>query len=194
MIVRVSKSVVSTFIAWGVIPDEDIEIYEYSFELLISSVLSFLAIGLIAAITRTVSNTVLYVLGFVPLRLIAGGYHAKSHFKCFLILMLSYAALQSLVFFLQGAGATPALLLVSISVTLVMALAPCPDSNKPISDSEARRFFVLSRITVVIYAVIISVLSIFLTSKTIGLSLALGVFTASISLLASYIKNKFNTR
>jgi hypothetical protein len=43
MIARLSKSVSSFFILQGIISVEDREVYEYSFEILISTLLSFLA-------------------------------------------------------------------------------------------------------------------------------------------------------
>ena len=76
MITQVSKKVTSRFIMLGIIPEDGFEVYAYSFEILISSLISFLALSVAAILSGTVYYTALYLVGFMPIRLSAGGFHA----------------------------------------------------------------------------------------------------------------------
>jgi accessory gene regulator B len=189
-----SRNIASFFASRGIISQDDIEVYAYSFEILISSVASFIALTVIAIISRTAFLSALYLLGFVPLRLLAGGYHAKSHFRCFLLLMITYSVFLLLISLLPASNEAPSMIISAISVVLVIFLAPRPDENKPIADDEAARFKKLSRAVVVFYAVAICMVSVLVPDNRIGFSLALGVFTASAALLASYIKTAFQRK
>ena len=103
LIARMSRSISSFFIVHGVISKDEREVYNYSFEILLATVLNFLVVVILAIVSRTIPQTVFYLLGFLPLRQIAGGYHAKTHFRCLLILIFSYIVFLVLLHF-----ATPA--------------------------------------------------------------------------------------
>jgi len=186
-----SSKVSSFFIAYGIIPEDDRDVYVYSFEVLFSTLLSFLALAVLAVFTRTVLETAIFLLGFVPLRLIAGGYHAKNHFRCFLILMCVYCTFLMAIFFLPPSYIEPVILSsVILSVLLVFLIAPSEDSNKPITGSEKVRFRKASRLAVVCYVIVIGLGIVLLPEKIYSCSLALGIITVGISLLANLIKCK----
>ena len=92
MIAQLSDRLSSFFVKQGIVDAEDNDVYAYSFEILISTLISFLALLVISIWTGTVVFTLMYVVGFIPMRAIAGGFHAKTHFRCFLILMIAYSA------------------------------------------------------------------------------------------------------
>jgi len=187
----VSSKVSSFFIAYGIIPENDRDVYAYSFEVLFSTLLSFLALAVIAIFTKTVLETAIFLLGFVPLRLIAGGYHAKNHFRCFLILMFVYCTFLVVIFFLPPSYIVPVILSsVILSVLLVFLIAPSEDSNKPITGSEKVRFRKASRFTIVCYALVIGLATVLLPDRMCACSFALGIVTVGISLLANLIKCK----
>lgn len=60
-----------------IIVAKDREIYEYGFELLLADLLNFSIILLIGSAIHQLWSTVLYLLIFVGLRSVCGGYHAK---------------------------------------------------------------------------------------------------------------------
>ena len=198
MIARMSKSVSSFFILRGIISAEDRKVYEYSFEILISTVLSFLALAIVAIVSNTGLITLLYLLGFVPLRLIAGGYHAKTHFRCFIMLMITYSAfLLTNVFIPTGYVMITTILSTLTSITLVFLLAPSEDANKPVSNEECKKFRKKSRYAIIGYATLICMLAVLMADMNLALSIALGNLTVALSLLVNYIKiakNNYNGR
>jgi accessory gene regulator B len=173
----------------GIIHEDDLEVYSYSFEILLSTLQSFIVLAILSFITETVLKTVFFLFGFVPLRLIAGGYHAKNHFRCFIILMFVYAAFLFILRFLPDGNTIPVIVSSGLlAILLIFIFAPSEDSNKPISSEEAILFRNRSRLAVACYIVPISVAAVFIADKRYALSLALGVLTVGLSLLANYCK------
>lgn len=191
MITRMSAKLSSFFAENGVIEKEDIEVYDYSLQILFSTVFNFVAVVAIALVTKTVWLSFIYLFGFIPLRLTAGGYHAKNHFRCFLVLMGTYAAFLLAVFFLpEQVHQVTAFAAIAVSLVLIVVLAPVEDKNKPLSADEVKSYKNKSRVAIVLYAVVIACLLLLLSKDIYGLSLSLGVLSVALSLLASKIKNR----
>lgn len=98
MIAQLSRKVSFFLIANGIIPETDREVYEYGFEVMLSTFSCFGVLAILAFVSRSITHSVLYILGFVPIRHYAGGYHAKTHFRCFLTILITYI-LSLLIFY-----------------------------------------------------------------------------------------------
>lgn len=87
---RLSKS----FVTQGLVTESDIEIYRYGLEMLISSTFTSLSVIILACFLDSLKYGFLYLLITIPLRVTAGGYHANTFQKCFIISNSLYAALS----------------------------------------------------------------------------------------------------
>jgi len=172
------------------VSEEDREVYNYSFEMLLATLLNIVVLCGLAAVTKTFLESLLFVVGFVPLRSLAGGYHAKTHFRCLLTLLLAYAFFWVTVTFAPvnmylwinlAAGV--------VAVILVWLLSPVEDRNKPLNDKEKLFFRKRSRIAVLIYAALIIIGTCFFKTRKEFLSLAFGVLSVSVALAAAKIKS-----
>ena len=191
MITLMSKKLSSFFAANGIIKQEDTEVYEYSLEILFSTVLNFIAVAVIAVFAQKSLLTLFYLLGFIPLRLIAGGYHADTHFRCFLVLIGTYSVFLFMVTFIPSLFVMPAAITaVIVSVILILVLAPVEDKNKPVSAEDKKKFKLKSRIAVFVYSAVILLLLFLLPGSRIAFSLSLGILSVALSLLATKIKNR----
>ncbi len=83
------------------IDEEEKEIYVYSFEILLSTILNFLALMIFAILTKTYFEAIIFTIIFISLRGCAGGYHANTHLGCLLCLLLVYSGLVLFVKFLD---------------------------------------------------------------------------------------------
>ena len=187
MILFLSRKISSAFAERGIILQEDLAVYTYSFEILIATLLNLLALCLIAVLTRTGSETIFYLLGFLPLRQLAGGYHAKNHFRCFLILIAVYGIFLVLIKFLLAAYyvyTIAASLL--ISIFFIFLYAPVEDENKPLSFREVKMLKQKSRIAITVYVIITGLLLPVKIEWTFAL--ALGILSVALSLAASVIR------
>jgi len=193
MLARVSNKLSSFFVKNNVIKSEDKEVYIYSLEILFSTILNFIAVIFISLITKSFFETVFYLIGFIPLRSLAGGYHAKNHFRCFLIMLFAYSIfLISIKFLPMNMMNMTMLVLAVITTILIFLLSPVEDKNKPLSKIEMKTFKKKSRISILIYITVIFVLYFLLPNKYYVLSLTFGITTVALSLLASVIRNKIN--
>lgn len=191
MITMLSKKVSFYFSKHEMIETKDTEVFEYSFEVLFSTIVNFGALVLIAFLTNSIFITALYLLGFIPMRLIAGGYHAKTHLRCFVLLVVNYSLFLSIVRLVPIAIASYiALILLAGSIIIILILAPVADGNKPLSENEYKRNKTISRTSASVYAVILVFIIIFTADSTIALSIIIGLFSVALSLLASVIRNR----
>lgn len=68
-----------------VIQDNQRNIYIYGFELFWSTSLCIASILSLGALLGYLSSAVIFLLFFMPIRMAAGGYHAKSYEACFVL-------------------------------------------------------------------------------------------------------------
>jgi len=191
MLSQMAMKISSFFIAHEVIKKDDKAVYQYSFEVLLATIMNFLALYAVAIVTDTVWATTIFIVGFVPLRSVAGGFHAKTHFRCFLVLMATYSIFLALIF------SVPAywcifinVFCVCIAVMAVWLLSPIEDRNKPLNTEETKCFKKRSRIAILFYAGAILAGTVFLKNRIEVFCLAMGVTSAALSLVTAYIKSR----
>lgn len=124
----------------GVIHEADIEAYQYGLELMLSTLINIaVMIGLSIAFGH-VWLFIPYLVAFIPLRLSAGGYHAKHHLSCILFNAIVYFASLVAVNMLKEPVAILACIIEScVSLILIFLFAPVPARNKPLSTAERKR-------------------------------------------------------
>ncbi len=88
MIIRLSKRMASFFVRRSIIEKNDVEVYEYGLQLLLSTVLNAVIALLLAIVSGTVIPCLFYLSAFVVMRKSAGGFHANTHWGCCCILVV----------------------------------------------------------------------------------------------------------
>lgn len=89
MLTKLAQRISLFFISKGTIREDERQIYDYCFEIMLSTILNFCSVIVIAIITKTVFFTLCFIVGFMIIRATAGGYHAETHMACLLILIVS---------------------------------------------------------------------------------------------------------
>ena len=82
MFARCAKRFTTYFVKNGIILEDDKEIYEYGFEVIISSIFSIVLSMIIGIIANRFIDTIVFLLIYCSLRREAGGFHASTHFRC----------------------------------------------------------------------------------------------------------------
>lgn len=175
----------------GVINKEETDICRYGLELALLSVLEFTSILLIAIFARNFIHTMVFFVSFIPLRLYAGGYHANTRLRCYLILLAVY------MLFTWIMNYTPILLYRPIEAGIVLlvlfavwSLAPIIHRNKQVNDKEC---YTYRRISLLIMAVEIGMLLVGMAlhiGEQYVFAFSLGQFAVAASMLAAFVKNK----
>lgn len=119
----------------GIIREEDRELYIYGLQqgfIIIWNILTTVTIGIILG---QVWESILFMFAYFPLRSCAGGYHAKTPLRCYLLsIIMAIAALISMR--LPIWNSVIGLVSVIGSSVVILLLAPVEDSNKPLDATE----------------------------------------------------------
>lgn len=116
---------------------EDVNIYRYGYILVCEVLLNSIIALIIGMIFQSMTEVLLFLCIYIPLRSFCGGWHADKIWKCtifsnvILIIMLAiaqYAPLESSIHMM--------LVIFSVSCILLLALAPVDTASKPISPEE----------------------------------------------------------
>ena len=90
---NISDSVADMLWTQGIIQEDDIDKCKYGINIFFSSFFEIFSILLIAAFIGNFIETLLLFGAFIPLRIYAGGYHADTKMKCYLISLGMYGVL-----------------------------------------------------------------------------------------------------
>ena len=193
MIARLSKRIASFFVRNDVIKNEDEEVYEYGLQLLLSTVFNGIIALILAIISGTVLQCIYYLAVFVLLRKSAGGFHAKTHFGCCCILAVVLSLFIIFIKFVPNeVYGIVAAIAAAVSVAIILMFAPLEHENKPISDKDKSRLRKISIIYAILFALLVFALFI-AKLKMIMICVALGMFTASGSMLVAVIEKKIKS-
>lgn len=166
---------------------EDAEIYGYGLYFIISDVIDFAITFIAAFLIKAFPQTILYYIAFIGLRRCAGGYHASTRIRCFMISMITWFVsimlirLTSSLTLLSG-------MLALMSCVVIWLYSPVEHSNNPLTSEQAVRMRKTSIVYVLIltFAVCATVIGIpFGVPDWVSSSLAYGMIFFSGSLLVA---------
>ncbi|NYB75554.1 accessory gene regulator B family protein [Sedimentibacter hydroxybenzoicus DSM 7310] len=99
MIDYLSCSIADYFCANKIIYDSEKKIYIYGLRLIMSTLVSILAIIGISILINEKLITAIFLSVFITIRRYSGGYHASTYFRCILTFILLYLAIISIILF-----------------------------------------------------------------------------------------------
>ena len=193
MLAKISKKMTSFFLRRNIITENEIDIYNYCFEVMLSTIINALLILIIALITHCVFESILYSVCFLVLRSYAGGYHAKSHIGCVCTLMFFYGSFLLMVkIFNSEVLKIINVVFANFSLLLVFLFAPVDSKNNPL-DEERRLLLGKKAIISTIVIITVAELINFSTVNTkLSFAMLSAVFAVAISLIVGIIKNRIN--
>ena len=131
MIAEMGEKVAISFLKNNVITKEEVDVYQYGAELVISQTFATVAILGIGIILGKFQETVIYYLAYTFLRVYAGGFHASCYRNCNLIYLLSYFFINIIIScFEKEALAVFLLIGLFASDIVIIVLAPVADIHK----------------------------------------------------------------
>lgn len=182
---KLAQGTAERLVAQGIIREEDAPIYRYGLEAMYSSLLELLSILTLAALIGNFWQTVLFFAAFIPLRLYAGGYHASTRLRCFLISLVVYAAFTIMLEIVPVAWFVPlAFIGGAVSFLIIWLFAPVIHQNHRSGLKHQVRFRRISiRICVVEVSAII-VGQILWSESALIFAVLLGLLAEALSILA----------
>lgn len=159
MLLRISKRIVSGWSKSEIIMMEYEEAYVYGVQLLLSTLINISCIALISTVVGCSFAWIPFLLGFTPIRVTAGGYHAKTPLLCSAVFFGTYSIGIMLLGMINDAGLIPVCLFNSITAIVIVYLySPLPAHNKPLSqmEMENKRTLSIVIVSVLFLAMVIS--------------------------------------
>lgn len=118
-----------------IVSDEQLEICAYGLELIVSAILNIVILVMCSFVLHEERYILFYFLGFIPLRLFAGGYHADNHLNCCII----FAGIYVVSVFLRCIAEPPLVLcFIVVETLLILLLSPVESVNKQITSKRRR--------------------------------------------------------
>lgn len=184
MIKLFAKAITFFLIQDNIISDDEAEIYQYGTEQILINLITFSVVGIVGTFIDMQVETSFFFLGLVPIRMIAGGYHAKTPKRCNRLTFMVYIGNMVLIRMIRS-HVTYALIIMlcAIAVMMIFYFAPVDHKNRILNGSELIKVKRYSRFFGFALCGFIIGLSLLLGEKNIvSLSTMMGVITASVSL------------
>lgn len=185
MIKQFAKTLISFFMHEKIIESEDYEVYLYGTEQLLIN-LSILLIAITtSAITGWWKETFFFFVGIIPIRVVAGGYHASTPFRCNILTIVVYIVNLLLINALVSRMTELVLIMIfSFIVLSVFGTGPVDNKNRKLKNREYESVWKRSK-KVCIFIVMICVVQLLLLGpqSSILVSTLMGAVVATISLI-----------
>lgn len=173
------------------LPSDEVDIVTYGLFSAISKIMYGIISLALGSITGCFIESVCFYISLLFIRKYAGGFHAKTEFKCFLLSSCSIAVSIMWIFFTKR---IPMLACVTLGLSiiayfLIAVYSPVPALEKMLDENECKRYSIISRIRVGIL-ILICLLSYFFKLEYIYISVSIAVILESIILIAGKLKVK----
>jgi Membrane protein putatively involved in post-translational modification of the autoinducing quorum-sensing peptide len=151
MLKRTTKKLVDVMYESGLITQDDIEIYRFGIETALFKLIHYITLLLVGLFFGMVLQAIIFTLSFSIIREYAGGYHAKSRFRCYSIsvfmitsvLLISKLCPTQIMFWISISTCIP-------SFMTIFFLAPVENINKPLDNLEIEHYKKLTRIILLV--------------------------------------------
>ncbi|MFQ8704555.1 MAG: accessory gene regulator ArgB-like protein [Thomasclavelia sp.] len=157
MIYTLSQYITNYLIKHKII-NKEIEIYEYGFELMISTWIGTILVLIVGGFTNHFLDAIIYECVFRFTRVYTGGYHCKTYTRCILSYVFFFIIFVLLFPYLNVISFYSILFVCLINLFIVMLLCPVDHQNKKLSEDEKKYFKIKSIIRMLIIDLIVILL------------------------------------
>lgn len=194
MIEKLAENVALLFLKKDIIEKEDLEIYIYGSELLISEIIGTLLILGIGVVFEKFFKTILYLFVFTIIRVYAGGYHAPSHRTCITSFSLLFVGVLIITEWIFKRKVDILLVIGTIvSVGIIFLFAPVEDHHKPLDRYEVNEFKRKARMRSLLLSVFVVLMYIiFPEFQDEALYGMVAICQIAFFLIVGYAKNKLS--
>lgn len=187
---KFSSKLIEFFVSNDLIKNEDKEIYKYSVNIILSSLIHIATVMIIGLCFNLFIESLVFYFSFIAIRKFAGGYHAKTPVRCYLFSFASNIIILCLVKWLSSINTLFIFIFIIfelLCVVLILLISPLDTENNPLTGQEKKMYRMLtSIITILIF--IISSLCFFKGYRNIGSSMICGVVMSALVLLMRKIQ------
>ena len=141
MITKIAGKVMDALCAASVVNEDDRELYSYGFFVLLSSMFFFIVTSIFGAIFNVLWESVLFFVMFTLIRSYAGGVHASKEITCSIYTSLSMLVCVALIQLQKHFELfVVPLIVIFVSYIVIVVLCPLDTDEKPLDDSERKKY------------------------------------------------------
>lgn len=134
----ISRRCSQLLIKYQIIPEQERDIYIYGFELLFTTLLSTFSILILSALLDKLLTGFIFIGVFFTMRMFAGGYHAETHWGCFLITNGVFLAYTALTWGLERIRNVYCVMILCAALWHLWVHAPVMHPNQPLTEKKYR--------------------------------------------------------
>ena len=187
MFVKISDNIVKWMLSNHIIEEKKAVIGRWGISHILDTAFNIITFLIIGILFKMSFETIIFTIGYIPLRIYAGGYHAKTPFRCWclsnIILAVSLVIVQNAekCYIVFG-------ILSLISVVVLIILMPVEDLHKHL-DQNDRKKYKKCGIAILAVEICLSVVFVLLHYSQISLVLNSIWVLLSVMLILGEIKN-----
>jgi len=137
MFFKISEKIVDSFVNDGIVKDDDRELYQYGVRQGFSLILNIVTTLIIGLLLNMVWQSAMFMLYYAPIRIYAGGYHAKTQLRCYVLSSIMVTIVLLAIKYFTFTDITCVVLL-AISDLVIFLFSPTEDKNKPLDELEKK--------------------------------------------------------
>ncbi len=192
MFTRSIETLADKQIANGKCRAEDRDIFVYGVSSAVEMALNGVTTVVIGALFGEIVASIVFLACFSVLRTYAGGFHMNSSLACYLFSTVTVALVMTAVKFTPSEYVfVVSIILLALSYLAILTLAPSDTPNKPLDDTERKRYKKRSIIVLVVETVLIGVLYLLKFDELVyvaTLAIALTGFSVALQRMKNKIK------
>ena len=163
MFVKIADNIVKLMLNNKIIEENKAVICKWGISHILDTVFNITTFLIIGILFKMPIETIVFTLGYIPLRIYAGGYHAKTYFMCNALFILTYLLVyyinSIITMFFEGELFSRILMsLILLGIIPITAFAPVQHKHKLLSQKQAR----ISQIIGIVVFFLISIMALVL--------------------------------
>ena len=183
MINELSEKISNRLLRKKIIDNEEKEIYQYGMNQMLLSLINILTTLMIGILLGMLWQCVIFTFSFMVIRTYAGGYHASTQKRCYLLTASIIIATLSVIKYVEINNYI-CLILLSISSVIILMFSPVGSENKPLDDIE---IVIYRKKTIIVWCVefLIAIAFILVSMKEISICITLAQVDLALCLLSA---------
>lgn len=188
MFVKIADNIVKWMLNSQIIEENKVVICKWGISHILDTAFNIATFLIIGILFNMPVETIVFTLGYIPLRIYAGGYHAKTPFRCWCLSNIILAV--SLVIVKNAEKCYIAFGILSLIAVLgLIMLIPVEDLHKPL-DQNDRKKYKKRGVAILAVEICLSVVFVLLQYSQISLVLNSIWLLLGVMLILGKIKNK----
>ncbi|MEG1608431.1 MAG: accessory gene regulator B family protein [Clostridia bacterium] len=189
MLAAISKKITSYFIRKNIINEDEREVYNYCFEIMLSTLMNLVVLIIIGVATKKYLETLIFCISFVMLRGSVGGYHAKRHITCLLSIVIIYFAVMAMLYIPMFVLQYFSIAVLMTGIAIFAFLAPTDTQNKRLSVAEKSKLRKKTYVIILIFLIACAVFALFEKTTIYAYCICGVVFSVSMLVVAGRLDN-----